>query len=113
MAYSKKKENNKEANGIIKREVEVQLENELAITSIDFRKIDKGNLLAAVTLTINDCLIIRDCLLTENKGNRYFNFPQDSYQSGKETKYYDKVFPIVAGVRATIQNAVIDEFNKI
>ena len=113
MAYSKKKENNKEANGIIKREVEVQLENELAITSIDFRKIEKGNLLAAVTLTINDCLIIRDCLLTENKGNRYFNFPQDSYQSGKETKYYDKVFPIVSGVRSTIQNAVIDEFNKI
>ena len=112
MAYSKKKET-KSDNGIIKREVEIQLENELAITSIDFRKIEKGNLLAAVTLTINDCLVIRDCLLTENKGNRYFNFPQDSYQSGKETKYYDKVFPIVSGVRATIQNAVIDEFNKI
>ena len=112
MAYSKKKEN-KATNELIKREVEVSLENDLMITSIDFRKIEKGNLLAAVTLTINDCLVIRDCLLTENKGNRYFNFPQDSYQSGKETKYYDKCFPIVAGVRATIQNAVIDEFNKI
>lgn len=112
MAYSKKKEN-KENNGIIKNEVEINLENDLMITSIDFRKIEKGNLLAAVTLTINDCLVIRDCLLTENKGNRYFNFPQDSYQSGKETKYYDKVFPIVTGVRATIQKAVIDEFNKI
>lgn len=112
MAYSKEKKN-KENNRIIKNEVEINLENDLMITSIDFRKIEKGNLLAAVTLTINDCLVIRDCLLTENKGNRYFNFPQDSYQSGKETKYYDKVFPIVIGVRATIQKAVIDEFNKI
>ena len=112
MAYSKKKEN-KEVPGIIKKEVEVQLENDLAITSIDFRKIEKGNLLAAVTLTINDCLVIRDCLLTENKGNRYFNFPQEAYQSGKETKYYDKVFPIVSGVRAKIQEAVIDNYKII
>lgn len=111
MAYSRNKEN--KDNGIIKNEVEINLENDLVITSIDFRKIEKGNLLAAVTLTINDCLVIRDCLLTENKGNRYFNFPQDSYQSGKETKYYDKVFPIVTGVRASIQEAVIDTYKKI
>lgn len=112
MAYSKKKEN-KDNNGIIKNEVEINLENDLVITSIDFRKIEKGNLLAAVTLTINDCLVIRDCLLTENKGNKYFNFPQDCYQSGKDIKYYDKVFPIVTGVRATIQEAVIDTYKKI
>lgn len=112
MAYSKNKDN-KKVNGIIKKEVEVQLENDLAITAIDFRKIEKGNLLAAVTLTINDCLVIRDCLLTENKGNRYFNFPQNCYQSGKETKYYDTVFPIVSGVRAKIQEAVIDNYKTI
>ncbi len=112
MAY-KKKEAAKDS-GVIKNEVNIELENDLIITSIDVRMVNKGNLIASVSITINDCLVIRDCLVTTYKDNLYFNFPQGNYTgSDKKEVYYNKVFPIIKGTRAKINEAVIDTINKI
>lgn len=114
MAYTKKSKEEKKTNELIKHEdLCIDLGSELAITEVDIRPIMKGNLAASVTVTINDCLVIRDCIITTAKDKIFFNFPQGNY-TGNDGKavYYDKIFPTVKGVRGIIADAVIDLYKK-
>ena len=48
----------------------------LDITEIRIKKINKGNLLAAASICINDCFIVNEIKLLNGKNGRYINMPK-------------------------------------
>ena len=64
----------------------------LNITEVRIKKINKGDLLAAASICIDDCFIIREIKLLNGKNGRYISMPNTSYKNILITKHFKIVF---------------------
>ena len=69
-----------------------------------------SSLLANVSVTINDVLVIW-CKLIEGKRGYFLSFPSHSYKKGRNTEFKDDVFFLDADVRQMVTDRVVEAFN--
>ena len=83
----------------------------LNITEIRIKKINKGDLLAAASICIDDCLIIREIKLLDGKNGRYISMPKRSIKNKKIIQ--DFAYPINNETRIQILNAISEKYDDI
>lgn len=72
--------------------------------------IGKDKLKAFVTLTINDCFVVRDIKLLQGPGGFIVAMPSKKLKDGS---YQDVAHPINKGAREMIERAVLTEYKKV
>ena len=64
----------------------------LNITEVRIKKINKGDLLAAASVCIDDCFVIREIKLLDGKNGRYISMPKRKIKNKDFTQ--DFSYPI-------------------
>lgn len=83
----------------------------IEITEIRIKKIKTNNrIVALATITINNSIVINDIKVLEGDNGLFIGMPSRKTQSGE---YRDIAYPINRETRQLIQNAIIEEYNKI
>lgn len=74
----------------------------------------KGNssLLANVSITLNDTIVIWTKLVESNKGDMFVSFPSHSYKDGRKTVYKDDVFCLSEDFKKELTEKVIDAYTN-
>lgn len=70
---------------------------------------EKGNLLAFANITIGGCFAVRGVRVMESEKGPFVVMPSNK---GNDDKYYDICFPTTAGMRQSINKAVLDGYQK-
>lgn len=83
----------------------------LNITEIRIKKINKGDLLAAASICIDDCLVVREIKLLDGKNGRYISMPKRRIKNRNFTQ--DFAYPINEETRQQLIEAISDEYDKI
>lgn len=81
----------------------------LNITEIRIKKINKGDLLAAASICIDDCFIVREIKLLNGKNGRYISMPKRRLKN-KEFKQ-DFSYPINEETRLQLLEAISEQYN--
>lgn len=73
----------------------------------------KGNILANMNITIDDCLAINGIKVIEGTKGRFISFPQTSYKDKEgNTQYRDIVFPCTKEARAALDNVLMKKYEE-
>lgn len=76
---------------------------------VDIKKYERESLKGFVTLTLDDCLVIKDIKLMQSKaGNLFVSFPNKKV--GDE--YKDIVFPITKEFRNELIDKIMQKYNE-
>lgn len=76
---------------------------------VDIKKYEIENLKGFVTLTLDDCLVIKDIKLMQSKaGNLFVSFPNKKVGE----QYKDIVFPITKEFREELINKIMEKYNE-
>lgn len=81
----------------------------LNITEIRIKKINKGDLLAAASICIDDCFIVREIKLLNGKNGRYISMPKRRLKN-KEFKQ-DFSYPINEETRLQLLEAISKQYD--
>lgn len=81
----------------------------LNITEIRVKKINKGDLLAAASICIDDCFIIREIKLLNGKNGRYISMPKRKVKN-KDFKQ-DFSYPINEETRLQLLEAISEQYD--
>lgn len=81
----------------------------LNITEIRIKKINKGDLLAAASICIDDCFIVREIKLLNGKNGRYISMPKRRLKN-KEFKQ-DFSYPINEETRLQLLEAISEQYD--
>jgi len=81
----------------------------MKVTEVRIALVNEGLLRAFATVTVDNCLAIRDVRIIEGPERLFIAMPSKKLQSGR---YRDLVHPINAEVRRIIEDAVIAEYLK-
>lgn len=81
----------------------------LNITEIRIKKINKGDLLAAASICIDDCFIVREIKLLNGKNGRYISMPKRRLKN-KEFKQ-DFSYPINEKTRLQLLEAISEQYD--
>lgn len=81
----------------------------LNITEIRIKKINKGDLLAAASICIDDCFIVREIKLLNGKNGRYISMPKRRLKN-KEFKQ-DFSYPINEETRLQLLEAILEQYD--
>lgn len=81
----------------------------LNITEIRIKKINKGDLLAAASICIDDCFIVREIKLLNGKNGRYISMPKRRLKN-KEFKQ-DFSYPINEETRLQLLEVISEQYN--
>ena len=81
----------------------------LNITEIRVKKINKGDLLAAASICIDDCFIVREIKLLNGKNGRYISMPKRRVKN-KEFKQ-DFSYPINEETRLQLLEAISEQYD--
>ena len=71
---------------------------------------DNKNLLATASVTLGGCFAIRGIHIMDSEKGAFVSMPQRKTQSGE---YRDICFPTNAEMRAALNTAVLDEYQKV
>lgn len=83
----------------------------LNITEIRVKKINKGDLLAAASICIDDCFIVREIKLLNGKNGRYISMPKRRVKN-KDFKQ-DFSYPINEETRLQLLEAISEQYDDI
>lgn len=73
----------------------------------------KGNILANMNITIDDCLAINGIKVIEGTKARFISFPQTSYKDKDgNTQYRDIVFPCTKEARAALDKVLMKKYEE-
>ena len=81
----------------------------LNITEIRIKKINKGDLLAAASICIDDCFIVREIKLLTGKNGRYISMPKRRVKN-KDFKQ-DFSYPINEETRLQLLEAISEQYD--
>ena len=81
----------------------------LNITEIRIKKINKGDLLAAASICIDDCFIVREIKLLNGKNGRYISMPKRRLKN-KDFKQ-DFSYPINEETRLQLLEAISEQYD--
>lgn len=81
----------------------------LNITEIRVKKINKGDLLAAASICIDDCFIVREIKLLNGKNGRYISMPKRRLKN-KDFKQ-DFSYPINEETRLQLLEAISEQYD--
>lgn len=83
----------------------------IEITEIRIRKIKTNNrIIALATIEIDNCFVVNDIKVLEGENGLFIGMPSRRTSNGE---FRDIAYPINAETRQVIQNAIIEEYNKI
>ncbi len=83
----------------------------IEITKIRIKKIKTNNrIVALATITINNSIIINDIKVLKGENGLFIAMPSRRTPNGE---FRDIAYPINRETRQLIQNAIIEEYNKI
>ena len=83
----------------------------LNITEIRNKKINKGDLLAAASICIDDCFIVREIKLLDGKNGRYISMPKRRIKNKEFTQ--DFSYPIDNDTRLQILDEISKKYDEI
>ena len=83
----------------------------LNITEVRIKKINKGDLLAAASVCIDDCFVIREIKLLGGKNGRYISMPKRKIKNKDFTQ--DFSYPINNDTRLQILDAISEKYDKV
>lgn len=73
----------------------------------------KGNILANMNVTIDDCLAVNGIKVIEGTKGRFISFPQTSYKDKNgNTQYRDIVFPCTKEARAALDKVLMKKYEE-
>jgi len=81
----------------------------LNITEIRVKKINKGDLLAAASICIDDCFIVREIKLLNGKNGRYISMPKRRVKN-RDFKQ-DFSYPINEETRVQLLEAISEQYD--
>jgi len=81
----------------------------LNITEIRVKKINKGDLLAAASICIDNCFIVREIKLLNGKNGRYISMPKRKVKN-KDFKQ-DFSYPINEETRLQLLEAISEQYD--
>lgn len=81
----------------------------LNITEIRIKKINKGDLLAAASICIDNCFIVREIKLLNGKNGRYISMPKRKVKN-KDFKQ-DFSYPINEETRLQLLEAISEQYD--
>lgn len=83
----------------------------LNITEIRVKKINKGDLLAAASICIDDCFIINEIKLLNGKNGRYIGMPSRRLKNKDIRRSFS--YPTNNETRLQLLEAISDEYDNI
>ena len=81
----------------------------LNITEVRIKKINKGDLLAAASICIDDCFIIREIKLLNGKNGRYISMPKRKVKNRNFRQ--DFSYPLNNETRMQILEATSEQYD--
>ena len=75
------------------------------------KKINKGDLLAAASICIDDCFIVREIKLLDGKNGRYISMPKRRIKNKEFTQ--DFSYPIDNDTRLQILDEISKKYDEI
>lgn len=72
---------------------------------------EKDSLKGFASLNIEDKIVIKNLRIVEGDNGLFVAYP--STKNAKEDKWYEDVYPLTSEVRETIQNIVLEEYEKV
>lgn len=83
----------------------------IEITEVRIRKIKTNNrIVALATIEIDNCFIVNEVKVLKGENGLFIAMPSRKTSNGE---YRDIAYPINKEIRELIQNAIIEEYNKI
>lgn len=83
----------------------------LNITEIRIKKINKGDLLAAASVCIDDCFVLKEIKLLNGKNGRYISMPNRKLKN--KDKRIDFAFPINNETRLQLLEEISEQYDDI
>ena len=83
----------------------------LNITEVRIKKIDKGDLLAAASICIDNCFIVREIKLLNGKNGRYISMPRRKVKN-RDFKQ-DFSYPINYETRLQLLIAISEQYDDM
>lgn len=83
----------------------------LNITEIRIKKINKGDLLAAASVCIDNCLIINEIKLLNGKNGRYISMPNRKLKNKDIRRNFS--YPINNETRLQLLSAISEQYDDI
>ena len=83
----------------------------LNITEIRIKKINKGDLLAAASVCIDNCFIVREIKLLNGKNGRYISMPKRKVKNKNFTQ--DFAYPINDETRLQLLETISTKYDDI
>lgn len=83
----------------------------LNITEIRIKKINKGDLLAAASVCIDNCFIVREIKLLNGKNGRYISMPKRKVKNKNFTQ--DFAYPINDETRVQLLETISKQYDDI
>ncbi len=81
----------------------------LNITEVRIKKINKGDLLAAASICIDNCLIIKEIKLLDGKNGRYISMPKRKVKNRDFRQ--DFAYPINNETRVQLLEAISEAYD--
>ena len=81
----------------------------LNITEIRIKKINKGDLLAAASICIDDCFVVREIKLLNGKNGRYISMPKRKLKNRDFSKAFS--YPINNETRLQLLEAISEQYD--
>lgn len=82
----------------------------LNITEVRIKKINKGDLLGAATICLDDCFVIKEIKLLNSEKGRYIIMPKRKVKNRDFIQ--DFSYPINNETREQILNAISEKFDE-
>lgn len=83
----------------------------LNITEVRIKKIDKGDLLAAASICIDNCFIVREIKLLNGKNGRYISMPKRKVKNRDFTQ--DFSYPINNETRLQLLKVISEQYDDM
>jgi len=82
----------------------------MKITKVKVFPVNEEKLKAFVTIVLDDCFLVRDLKIIQGPKGRFVAMPSKKRKNGK---YEEMAHPLNAETRASIEEAIFDEYNKV
>ena len=83
----------------------------LNITEVRIKKINKGDLLGAATICIDNCLVIKEIKLLNGKNGRYIGMPKRRIKNREFSQ--DFAYPINDETRVQLLEVISEKYDEI
>ena len=83
----------------------------LNITEVRVKKINKGDLLGAASVCIDNCFVVREIKLLNGKNGRYISMPKRKVKNKNFTQ--DFSYPINNETRLQLLEAISEQYDDV